>query len=250
MRKTIQIIPILWMLPAALNLSSCDENSTTTTLSPVGMVCNASSECITQYCNDNHYCAEKPAALLNNGSACTKSAECISDYCSSDGICTEKSNPNPNPNPNPVDDKEKLGKTCSENADCGSYYCVTNVCMTIEQVSSLTCASSDMPYCLGDYLVQCRVWADMSYVNDVTDCTKSGRVCKTANSVAICSETCAPEDLGKEKTICDEDNKNWEGYVIGVEVHKCQKIDDEYFYVFDRYENCGFNEICMGDKCF
>ncbi len=243
MRTTNRIILIQTMLLAALNLSSCDENSTTTTLSPVGMVCNASSECITQYCNDNHYCAEKPAALLSDGSPCTKSAECISDYCNSEGVCSKKAPPNP-------DDKDKLGKTCSEHADCGSYFCVTNVCMKIEEVNSLTCASTDMPYCLGNYLVQCRVWSDMSYINDVTDCTKSGRVCKTANSVAICSDTCAPEDLGKEKTICDEDNKNWEGYLVGVEVHKCQKVDDNYFYVFDRYENCALNEICMNDKCF
>lgn len=236
----------------ALCSNACDDETSSTELSPIGMVCNASAECITNYCDENHYCAQKPAPLLDNGASCSKSSECSSDYCSNDKVCAEKpgTSNDPGETGDPNDDSKKLGQSCTGHADCGSNFCVSNVCMTIDEVSGALCNSSDMPYCLGDYLVKCRVYAEMSYVNQVTDCAQSGRSCRLANDVAICSDACTETDLGKEKTICDEDNINWEGYIVGVEVYKCQKLDDGYFYVFDRYDNCGFNEICMGDVCF
>ncbi len=222
---------------------SCSEDKSSE-LYAIGMVCNASTECVTHYCNEEHYCAEAPTKLLENGATCSKSSDCLSDYCDSQSVCAEKPGAGNNTGEN------VLGKTCSEHADCGENYCVSSVCVTIDDVNRSECNSSDNPYCLGDYLVKCRVYSEMSYRNDVTDCAKGEQKCIVHNSVGVCADPCTAEDVGKEKTICDEDNKNWEGYIIGVEVHKCQQVNDTYYYVFDRYENCAYDEICMGDVCF
>ena len=258
---------------ASCCLVACGDGDSGSELSPDGMVCNSSSECLSKYCNDAHYCAPNPANLLNVGEKCTKSSECKSDYCDNNGECANKPgellelgapcsksseckseycNENSvcaeNPNDHGNHDEDKLGKQCNEHADCGEYFCVSNTCVTIEQVNRSECNSSDSPYCLGDYLVKCRVYAGMSYVNDVTDCASKDKKCMINNQVAICAEPCTANEVGNEKTVCDEDNLNWEGYSVGVEVYKCLQIQNDYYYVFDRYENCALNDICLVDE--
>lgn len=252
---------------ASMVLVACGSDSESE-LSPNGMVCNSSSECLSNYCNKEHYCAQKPAELLELGAKCSQSAECKSDYCDSEGVCAQKpgellelgakcsqaSECKSNycndtgvcaENTNSQNDDDKLGKTCHEHAECGENYCVSNTCVTIEQVNRSECNSSDSPYCLGDYLVKCRVYAEMSYINDVTDCASIDKKCMINNQVAICAEPCTANEVENEKTVCDEDNLNWEGYSVGVEVYKCQQIQNEYYYVFDRYENCNLGDFCF-----
>ncbi len=233
-----------------------------------GAVCNGANECLSQYCGADHYCADRPTALLENGAQCTKSSECKSDFCNDQSVCADKSSTQSLlangdacerndqcaskiceskkcvAQATPVTGPKEIGDPCNDHGDCGfGMFCNNYACDVITNMKGTACSAGSLGQCIGGALVTCLSWTDASYFYDVKVCGDNEK-CVVVNENAACAEACTEADVDKEYTTCDPENTDEEGWSMGVLIHKCVKVNNDYVYAVVDWKNCDYGQWC------
>ncbi len=122
--KNINFVILFALLSAGVG-TACNESSSSDALAALGDVCNASVECASNYCSEDHVCAVDPNDLLENGEACEAHKECRSTYCNEKFVCAIKPG---STNTEPTQKGEE-GADCNADAECQSNKCLSKKCV-------------------------------------------------------------------------------------------------------------------------